>query len=140
MYSLKILLPLENRMLLLNFQHLKLEQHPETYSLSLRLLFKLTSPLYVGATKEYTDGYAGCLRALVLNGVPVDLTNEVTKNPWGLYGVHLGCKGKCERNPCKNNGECLEGYDHFKCNCRWTPFKEIYQDFIILIVKDIISI
>jgi contactin associated protein-like 2 len=85
--------------------------------------FKLTSPLYIGATKEWSDGYVGCLRALVLNGVPVDLVNEVTKHPWGLYGVQVGCQGRCEKNPCKNNGECLEGYDHFKCNCRWTPFK-----------------
>jgi len=22
-----------------------------------------------------------------------------------------------------NGGECQEGYDHFKCDCRWTPFK-----------------
>jgi len=85
--------------------------------------FKLTSSLYVGATKEWTDGFVGCMRALVLNGVPVDLVREVTKNPWGLYGVHLGCTGKCHINPCKNGGECVEGYDSFKCNCRWTPFK-----------------
>ena len=26
------------------------------------------------------------MRALVLNGVAVDLVGEVTKNPWGLYG------------------------------------------------------
>jgi len=86
--------------------------------------FKLTSPLYVGATnQEGDDGYVGCMRALVLNGVPVDLAREVTKNPWGLYGVALGCTGKCARNPCQNNGKCIELYDSFKCNCRWTPFK-----------------
>ena len=85
--------------------------------------FKLTSKLYVGATKEYTDGYVGCLRALVLNGVAVDLVGEVTKNPWGTYGVGVGCVGKCARNPCLNGGICLEGYDSFACNCRWTPWK-----------------
>jgi hypothetical protein len=84
--------------------------------------FKLTSALYIGASKEWTDGYVGCLRALVLNGVPVDLINEVTKNR-GLYGVQIGCKGKCENSPCQNNGECIEGFLHFTCNCRWTPFK-----------------
>ena len=64
---------------------------------------------------------------MVINGVVADLVGEVTKNPWGLYGVGVGCKGKCDRpngeNPCLNGGICLEGYDHFKCDCRWTPFK-----------------
>jgi len=85
--------------------------------------FKLTSKLYVGATKEYTDGYVGCLRALVLNGVVVDLVGEVSKHPWGMYGVGVGCVGKCARHPCKNGGKCLEGYDSFACDCRWTPWK-----------------
>ncbi len=35
----------------------------------------LTSKLYVGATKDFTDGYVGCIRALVLNGVAVDLVS-----------------------------------------------------------------
>jgi len=85
--------------------------------------FKLTSNLYVGSTKEYTDGFVGCMRALVLNGVPQDLVREVTKNWWGLYGVSVGCQGKCARQPCLNGGKCLEGYDSFSCDCRWTPFK-----------------
>jgi hypothetical protein len=35
----------------------------------------------------------------------------------------VGCAGKCGKNPCKNGGVCTEGYDHFTCDCRWTPFK-----------------
>ena len=65
----------------------------------------------------------GCLRALVLNGVIVDLVGEATKYPWGLYGVGVGCQGKCASSPCMNGGVCREGYDHFDCDCRWTPFK-----------------
>ena len=60
------------------------------------------------------------MRALVLNGVPVDLHKEYAKFP---YGLSKGCRGKCTNNPCKNGGECMEGYDSFTCNCRWTPFK-----------------
>jgi len=82
--------------------------------------FGRNSKLYVGATKDLGDGYVGCLRALVLNGVPVDLHREYAKFP---YGLSKGCKGKCAKNPCKNGGECMEGYDSFTCNCRWTPFK-----------------
>lgn len=84
---------------------------------------RLTSSLFVGATKDFSDGYVGCIRALVLNGVEVDLMKEVTRDPRGLYGVGTGCQGKCSSNPCQNGGKCLEGYDSFHCDCRWTPFK-----------------
>lgn len=72
----------------------------------------------IGATSEHADGFVGCIRAFVLNGVPVDLVHEVTKNPWGLYGVGVGCQGKCSSNPCQNGGVCQEGYDSFSCDCR----------------------
>ena len=42
---------------------------------------------------------------------------------YGVYGVGIGCEGKCANSPCKNGGVCKEGYDHFDCDCRWTPFK-----------------
>ena len=83
----------------------------------------LDSGLFIGATQDFSDGYVGCMRALVLNGVIVDLVGEATKYPWGLYGVGVGCQGKCASNPCMNGGVCKEGYDHFDCDCRWTPFK-----------------
>jgi hypothetical protein len=83
----------------------------------------LTSKLYVGATRDYTNGFVGCLRAMLLNGEPVDLVGEATKDHLGLYGISVGCSGKCSNNPCKNGGRCLEGYDHFSCDCRLTPFK-----------------
>ncbi|GBP09577.1 Neurexin-4 [Eumeta japonica] len=41
----------------------------------------------------------------------------------GLYGISEGCHGKCSSNPCLNNGTCLEGYDSYTCDCRWTSFK-----------------
>ena len=83
----------------------------------------MDKPLYVGATNKYRDGFVGCIRAMVINGVVADLVSKVTKNPWGLYGVGVGCSGKCQRKPCMNGGKCQEGYDHFTCDCRWTPFK-----------------
>ena len=83
----------------------------------------LDKPLIIGAAKDYTDGYVGCIRALVINGVSADLVYEASKSQWGLYGVGVGCQGKCISNPCLNGGSCLEGYDHFNCDCRWTPFK-----------------
>ncbi|KAK9504052.1 hypothetical protein O3M35_010488 [Rhynocoris fuscipes] len=80
----------------------------------------LTSPLVLGSTVDYRDGYVGCIRGLMLNGKVVDLKSHAEK---GLYGVSVGCVGKCESNPCLNGGTCIEGYDGYKCDCRWTAFK-----------------
>uniref|UniRef100_A0A8D8V989 Neurexin-4 n=2 Tax=Cacopsylla melanoneura TaxID=428564 RepID=A0A8D8V989_9HEMI len=80
----------------------------------------LTSDLVIGSTVDNHDGYTGCIRALLLNGQPVDLKSYATR---GLYGVSPGCVGKCESNPCLNNGTCHERYDGYTCDCRWTAFK-----------------
>ncbi|XP_076231523.1 neurexin-4 isoform X3 [Calliopsis andreniformis] len=80
----------------------------------------LTSDLVVGATTDYRDGYVGCIRALLLNGQLQDLRSYARQ---GLYGITEGCMGKCESNPCLNNGTCHERYDGYSCDCRWTAFK-----------------
>lgn len=80
----------------------------------------LTSDLVIGATTEYRDGYVGCIRALLLNGKMVDLKEHSKR---GLYGISSGCMGRCESSPCLNNGTCIEGYDSYSCDCRWSAFK-----------------
>ncbi|XP_058793266.1 neurexin-4 [Phymastichus coffea] len=80
----------------------------------------LTSDLVVGATTDYRDGYVGCIRSLLLNGKLQDLRGYARH---GLYGVSEDCVGRCESNPCLNNGTCHEKYDGYRCDCRWTAFK-----------------
>ncbi|XP_063893286.1 neurexin-4 isoform X2 [Helicoverpa armigera] len=80
----------------------------------------LTTGLVLGAALDRKDGFVGCVRALLLNGRPVDLRSYAQR---GLYGISEGCVGKCQSSPCLNNGTCLEGYDSYSCDCRWTAFK-----------------
>lgn len=79
-----------------------------------------TSHLFVGATEDFKEGYVGCMRSLLINGQPMDIYKPARD---GIYGLLLGCHGKCETNPCLNKGICREGYSTFTCDCQWTAFK-----------------
>lgn len=80
----------------------------------------LTSEMVFGATIDYRDGFVGCIRALLLNGQLIDLKSYARR---GLYGVSQDCIGRCDSNPCLNNGTCHERYDGYTCDCRWSAFK-----------------
>lgn len=82
--------------------------------------FMFTSNLTIGASVNYRDGFVGCIRGLQVNGKIVDLVS-LARNQ--VYGVSVGCVGKCQSNPCLNGGTCIEMYASFQCDCTFTPFR-----------------
>lgn len=91
------------------------------------------------------------MRALTVNGEVYELREAVEREEYGkeklckqrkrstfcvlvmtgifdwcvssFLGVGIGCTGKCDSNPCLNNGTCLERYNKYLCDCRYTAFK-----------------
>ncbi|KAI0211781.1 Neurexin-4 [Lamellibrachia satsuma] len=82
----------------------------------------LNSPLMIGASVDYSDGFVGCIRALMVNGVVQDLRGKVDSGEV-TYGVSSGCHPKCDSNPCMNEGICIEWFSHYTCDCAYTPFR-----------------
>lgn len=80
----------------------------------------LTSEMIIGANKDNREGFLGCIRTLLLNGKLIDLKSYAQD---GLYGISTDCSGRCDSNPCLNNGTCHERYDGYTCDCRFSSFK-----------------
>ena len=54
------------------------------------LPFQFTSPLFVGASVDYKDGYVGCMSSLQVNGETLDLYDKVANDPVFQYGLMKG--------------------------------------------------
>ncbi|CAL8278638.1 unnamed protein product [Lota lota] len=80
---------------------------------------ELFSQLYVGASGGQR-GILGCMRALRLNGVTLDLEERAQVTP----GVKPGCQGHCNHFGvhCRNGGTCVEQYDGYSCDCSHTAY------------------
>uniref|UniRef100_A0A8C6TNA5 Contactin associated protein 1 n=1 Tax=Neogobius melanostomus TaxID=47308 RepID=A0A8C6TNA5_9GOBI len=68
--------------------------------------------------------FLGCLRGLRLNGVPYDLEGKVNEE----QGIRRNCSGQCVNAtiPCRNSGQCIEGYASYWCDCNNTAFDGFY--------------
>ncbi|XP_075906532.1 contactin-associated protein-like 2 isoform X1 [Nelusetta ayraudi] len=80
---------------------------------------ELFSQLYVGAAGGQR-GFLGCIRALRMNGVTLDLEERAKVTP----GVKPGCQGHCTSFGmyCRNGGKCVEKYNGYLCDCSDTAY------------------
>uniref|UniRef100_A0A8C8DYZ2 Contactin associated protein 2 n=1 Tax=Oryzias sinensis TaxID=183150 RepID=A0A8C8DYZ2_9TELE len=80
---------------------------------------ELFSQLYVGAAGGQR-GFLGCIRALRMNGITLDLEERAKVTP----GVEPGCQGHCTSFGmyCRNGGKCMERYNGYLCDCTATAY------------------
>lgn len=77
-----------------------------------------------GAANRTLRPFLGCLRGLRMNGVPLDLEGKVNEE----QGIRRNCTGQCLNAtiPCRNSGQCIEGYASYTCDCNNTAFDGFY--------------
>ncbi|MEQ2198694.1 Contactin-associated protein-like 2, partial [Xenoophorus captivus] len=65
-------------------------------------------------------GFLGCIRALRMNGITLNLEERAKVTP----GVMSGCQGHCTSFGvyCRNGGKCVERYNGYLCDCTTTAF------------------
>ncbi|KAF7655233.1 hypothetical protein LDENG_00059110, partial [Lucifuga dentata] len=81
---------------------------------------QLNSQLFIGGTASRQKGFLGCIRALQLNGVTLDLEERAKITP----GVGPGCPGHCGSYGalCQNHGRCVEKSSGFYCDCSQSAY------------------
>ncbi|XP_036760340.2 contactin-associated protein-like 3 isoform X2 [Manis pentadactyla] len=81
---------------------------------------QLNSQLFVGGTATRQRGFLGCIRALRLNGLALDLEERATMTP----GVEPGCRGHCSSygHLCRNGGKCTEKHRGMACDCTLSAY------------------
>lgn len=87
---------------------------------------QLNSQLFIGGTASRQKGFRGCVRALQLNGVTLDLEARARMTP----GVEAGCPGHCSSygSLCQHKGRCVEQPSSFYCDCTQSAFTGAFCD------------
>lgn len=116
---------LVGRLLQCKETHFEFEQchHPRTtFNLQFCLCIPVNFP--TGAANRTLRPFLGCLRGLRMNGVPIDLESKVNEE----QGIRRNCTGQCLNAtiPCRNSGQCIEGYASYTCDCNNTAFDGFY--------------
>ncbi|XP_076869296.1 contactin-associated protein-like 5 [Brachyhypopomus gauderio] len=81
---------------------------------------QLNSQLFVGGTASRQRGFLGCVRALTINGMTLDLEERAKMTP----GVSAGCPGHCgsQTQLCHNRGRCIEQSSGYVCDCTHSAY------------------
>ncbi|XP_014243197.1 contactin-associated protein like 5-1 isoform X3 [Cimex lectularius] len=72
------------------------------------------------------EGFIGCIRGLKIGDTVVNLTNYIEeKTDNASVSMIPGCRMKCDENPCKNQGICIEDFlkGEASCNCEFTSYE-----------------
>uniref|UniRef100_A0AAZ3R6L6 Contactin-associated protein-like 5 n=1 Tax=Oncorhynchus tshawytscha TaxID=74940 RepID=A0AAZ3R6L6_ONCTS len=94
---------------------------------------QLKSLLFIGGSTFKESTFLGCIRALTLNGVTLDLEEQAKLTP----GVTPGCLGHCNGSAsvCHNRGRCMEKNSGYVCDCTHSAYngphckKEVSMSF-----------
>ncbi|KAK6631049.1 hypothetical protein RUM44_003221 [Polyplax serrata] len=76
----------------------------------------------IAARAPLLAGYVGCIRGLQIGDYAVDFESLVTES--GKRGMAIGCQMKCDKEPCKHQGICMEDFEkgESSCNCEHTSY------------------
>ncbi|KAB5526222.1 hypothetical protein PHYPO_G00149200 [Pangasianodon hypophthalmus] len=81
---------------------------------------QLNGQLFIGGTASRQKGFLGCIRALTINGMTLDLEERAKMTP----GVSAGCPGHCssQNRLCHNRGRCIERNSGYVCDCTHSAY------------------
>lgn len=69
----------------------------------------------------FKKGFVGCVKKLLITKTTTNLERAVLIKS---KGTKSGCLNECRaRNPCLNNGNCINRFSRAKCNCTDTGFE-----------------
>ncbi|XP_034944806.1 neurexin-3 isoform X2 [Chelonus insularis] len=74
-------------------------------------------------TASLRQGYIGCMRDLIINGIPVDIARYAQQQDSGA--VRPACHIQslhCSSQPCMHGGTCIDGWNRFYCDCTATSY------------------
>uniref|UniRef100_A0AAY4DU31 Contactin-associated protein-like 5 n=1 Tax=Denticeps clupeoides TaxID=299321 RepID=A0AAY4DU31_9TELE len=81
---------------------------------------QLSGQLFIGKSPSRQRSFLGCIRALSMNGLTLDLEERAKMTP----GVSSGCPGHCSSHNrlCHNWGKCIEKSSGYECDCTHSAY------------------
>ncbi|XP_032803913.1 neurexin-1-like isoform X24 [Petromyzon marinus] len=124
-----------------NVHTLKVDSKSSTLNVNGAKNLDLKGELYIGGLSktEYSnlpklvgsrEGFQGCLASLDLNGRLPDMIDEAL---YRMGSIERGCEAElkahmkgpsttCQEDSCANQGQCVQQWDSFTCDCTMTSY------------------